>query len=181
MVPQCRVGRSLLEFEIPVNISLTKKEIMQGALVGVMRHTECIRKHTKLNQQDAKVGWQNDIEGALGEMAWAKAVNKYWSGASTFLENGSSVSDVDDIEVRTTPLDSGKLILRVNDSDTKRFVLVTGLDGRYVIRGFIFGSEGKQQRFISAPNRRTAAFFVPQAELYNINELFTENQAVQEQ
>ncbi len=154
---------------------------MQGALVGVMRRTRGLYKFEGAHGVRPDVGWQIDIEGALGEMAWAKASNMYWSGAKGYRERGKIISDVNNDEVRTTPLSYGRLILHEKDSDHKAFILLTGSDGNYIIRGYIKGINGKREKFWKDPVGGRPAYFVPQYELNPIHELFDKEETIQEQ
>jgi hypothetical protein len=74
-----------LQSRLRSHITLTKTEIMQGALVGVMRQVQNLRD----NRQPAYGAttdhdWQWHIEGALGEMALAKALGVFWAGVGLF-------------------------------------------------------------------------------------------------
>lgn len=144
-------------------ITLTSGEIRQGALVGVMRQVENFEK----GRRDAfgaerDRGWQYAIEGALGEMAFAKWLNVYWHGAHTFR--------ADDVtgrwEVRTRSKHSYDLIVHPEDPDWKRVVLLTGLNGTYYVRGEILAGDAKRPEWWKDPTEKNRyAYFVPRCML----------------
>jgi hypothetical protein len=142
-------------------IRLSPKEVLQGAVVGAMRQVE----NLKAGRQPAYGAgvlndWQLHIEGALGEMAFAKFAGLYWSGA-----HGFRADDVGSWQIRTRSEDWHELILHEDDADDRRFVLITGRNGDYVIHGWIFAKEGKRADLWKDPAKGRPAFFVPQSEL----------------
>ena len=144
-----------------MKVQLTFYEIMQAAHVGLMRQVENLKKdrapaHGAGDAND----WQLHIEGALGEMAVAKYLRIYWSGKGEFRGG-----DVGSMQVRCTTYSAGHLLLHPDDKDDDQFWLVTGLNGSYMVRGWIHGYEGKNQDFWREDTGRPA-FFVPQSELY---------------
>ena len=144
-----------------IEITLTGREIVQGAFVGIMRQVECIARQSK-NQHGAKRDWQIHIEGALGEMAFSKAVGVYWSAITKF-----GGRDAGAYEVRTRSKHHYELIVRDSDADNVdvRFVLVTGSNGSYVIRGWIRGRDAMRDEWRKGHGGREPAWFVPQCEL----------------
>ena len=53
-------------------VRLSYSEILQGAMVGVMRQVQNLKAgRTHRHGGSANNGWQMNIEGALGEMALA--------------------------------------------------------------------------------------------------------------
>ena len=75
-----------------LKVELEPREIIQGAFVGLMRQVE---SHCKGRQNAFGAGgdkdWQYHIEGALGEMAFAKSMNLYWTGAHAFMRKLSAM------------------------------------------------------------------------------------------
>lgn len=144
-------------------IDLTPAEIMQGAIAGVMRQTENLKLGRKPAYGAGRSNdWQLNIEGALGEMALAKHLDKYWH-KGTFRG-----ADVGQYQCRTSSRDNGDLILHPRDGDKSVFFLVTGRNGSYVIRGWIHGAEGKREEFWRDPAGGRPAFFVPQSVLKDV-------------
>ena len=107
--------------------------------------------------------------GAAGELAFAKALGIYWNfSVDTF----RSAPDVGGYEVRTRTNPRWDLFVRRNDSDSRRYVLVSIDDKCFIIRGFILGSDAKQRQWLrDYGNRGASAFFVPQSALWPIPEL----------
>lgn len=104
-------------------------------------------------------GWTEAVEGACGEMALAKLLGVFWSGAVGNLD----AADVGHLQVRTTALPKGSLILHPTDADDEIFILMIGTAPAFQAVGWCFGREGKQQRFWHDPTGKGRwAFFVPQ-------------------
>ena len=148
------------DFIYPLNINLTSAEIIQGSIVGITRQIQNMQDNRKpAYGAGNKKDWQLNIEGALGEMALAKHLGLFWS------KGNLGGSDVGEFEVRTTTKPSNRLILHDKDSSDAIFYLLTGVNGKYVIRGWIPGGEGKQKEYWSDPQTGRPAYFVPQKNL----------------
>lgn len=144
-----------------IQIQLTGTEIMQGATVGLMRQLQNLKqKRCPAFGAGTTADWQLHIEGALGEMALAKYLNYYWGGVGV-LRN----PDVFDNDVRTRSRHHYELILHDHDPDDRRFWLLTGTNGAYVVHGWILGRDGKQKDFWKDPAGGRPAYFVPQEKL----------------
>jgi hypothetical protein len=140
-------------------VILTKYEMQMAGSVGLSRGIESISAGNKQAHGCSGDGWGQNIEGAYGELAFAKFINRYWSGSvNTFKDGG----DVGDIQVRTRSKHHYDLIVRDGDRDNDIFVLVTGLAPSYLIRGWIKGIEAKRMDdCIKAYGGRPSAWFVP--------------------
>ena len=147
-------------------VELTAAEQLQGAIVGAMRHIQGARRADFYGASQANA-WQIDIEGALGEMAVAKAKGIYWSGDI----GRTDTPDVGKLQVRTTRRDNGRLILHKRDSDDEIFILATGENGTYNLKGWLLGYVGKRDEYWTDPVGGRAAYFVPQAELNDMKNL----------
>ena len=145
-----------------VPVQLSPSEIYSAALAGVLRQVQNLQKNrTPAYGIDDNSHWQAHIEGALGEMALAKHLGIYWSGKGELRD-----PDVGLVDVRTTTHENGCLILHEADDDHRKFYLLIGCNGRYNVFGWMFGLEGKQQRFWRDPTGNNRhAFFVPQSAL----------------
>ena len=144
-------------------VTLTWSELRSAAMVGVTRRVQDMAKGLK-DAHGASDGdrWDRDIEGAAGEMAFAKWANMFWSGALGDLK----ADDVGDVQIRTSAYASGRLILHPADPDDRIFVLVTGIGPRYTLRGWLHANEGKAPHFWQDPTGKNRhAFFVPGASL----------------
>lgn len=148
-------------------VVLTWSEVAQAALAGVLRHVES----KQLARPDAhgaedEDGWGIDIEGAAGELAVAKCLDRYWCGKGKFRG-----ADLGPWQVRTAASHEDCLILRRGDRDGEVFILVTGTAPRFRVRGWIRGVEGKREEYARNPHGRGVAWFVPVTRLHPIETL----------
>ena len=129
--------------------------------VGVRRQIASLRKGSPDKHGYEGEGWNIHIEGACGEMAFAKAMNIYWDGSVNTYHH----PDVGGWQVRTRSRDGYELLVRENDADDTPFVHVTGRCPVYVIHGWILGREAKQSRWLKTYGDRPPAYFVPVSSL----------------
>jgi len=150
------------ELKAGAEIVLTFEEILQGAMVGVIRQTANLKKgRSPAYGAETDKDWQNHVEGALGEMAFAKMAGLFWSGAHVFRGD-----DVGEWQVRTRSEHRHELMVHPEDPDTKKFILMTGRNGRYIFRGWITARDAKRKEWWKDPSgKNRSAFFVPQAAL----------------
>ena len=143
-------------------ISLTDAEIFFAAQIGMMKQIEDVQRNKKSNTGEKKAGaWQRHIEGALAECAMAKYLGIFWSKASW------PSPDVGNVEVRSTPYSFGDLRIKPDDPDHTKFYLLTGLNGTYTIRGWIYAIEGKKPEYWKRMDKdREEQFWCPQANLH---------------
>lgn len=150
-------------------VHLTPAEIMMAATIGIMRQATNIRDDRKDRYgASEKNGWQLHVEGALGEAAVAKGLNIFWNGSiGTF-----KAPDVADLQVRSTTWSSGSLIIHKADSSKEIFILVTGVNGSYVLRGWMYGADAKNEKYWKDPKKENRfAYFVPQSDLEPMSKL----------
>jgi len=150
---------------MPVVINLTPDEIQMGVIQATLRILQC-KRDGKKHRYGAKETetWQMNIEGALGEIVIAKHFKIFWGKGSY------GADDVGPYEVRQTHHPHGSLIVHPGDKDDKRYYLVTGILGNYVIRGYMYAKDAKQQKYWSDPQKTNRpAFFVPQKDLIDDN------------
>lgn len=146
-----------------MKVVLSPPEIMEAALSGVMRHVENLKNGKKPTygcgvEQD----WQLHIEGCLAERALAKHLNIYWRG-----KGKPTLPDVGLVDVRCSPGHNNRLILHSHDEDDRVFWFLTGINGTYIVRGWILGVDGKNQEYWADPQGGRPAYFVPQGRLNN--------------
>lgn len=135
-------------------VRLTECEIEFAAYVGVKRSLTSVGKEQRSDNGDPNFGWHHDIEAACAEMAFAKYSGLYWNaGVNTFKE-----PDVGGYQVRHTRHVNGKLILRPNDKDDEKYVLVRGVAPEYEIVGWAYGRYVKLQINLSTPNGRPSCW-----------------------
>lgn len=148
-----------------IEVRLAEHEIVMAAGVGVRRQAEALAKGLPDKHGFEGEGFAVHIDGALGELAVAKATNRFWNGSvSTFKAGG----DVGRIQVRTRSKDWYDLIVRRDDRDDDAFVLVTGRCPVYKVWGWIRGADAKREAFLQTHGDREAAWFVPKDALVAI-------------
>ena len=138
-------------------VSLSASEMMSAALAGVMRQVEnCVRSRPPRFGAGIANDWQLHIEGCLGEYALAKFLGVFWPGKGKL-----RAADVGDMDVRTRSRDNYELILHESDPDDRVFWLVCGSNGKYAVKGWITGQDGKRREFWKDPAGGRPAYFVP--------------------
>jgi len=152
-----------------IEIDLSFHELHMAASIGAMRQIVSLKK----GLQDAygnkgQHGWNDHIEGACGEVAFAKAMNFYWDGSINRFSHGG---DVDAYQVKTRSQHHWDLLVRPGDADHKAFVLVTGRDGKYRVHGWAYAHEAKQEKWLEAKGGRDPAYWMPQSELHDLASL----------
>lgn len=161
-----------------VDVILTPYEVAIGAHCGAMRHQAALRD----NRPDAYGfdgldGWTKHVEGACGEIAAAKAINRYWCpSVNTF-----GAADLDlTIQVRTRSRHDYDLIIRPEDNPDHCYVLVTGKAPRFTVRGYRIGHAARRDVWQQSHGGRPPAWFVPQADLWPISDLIHPPMRLQE-
>lgn len=157
-----------------IHIILDQNEMTQGATVGLGRALRsgeigAVDKFGAEGDKERGVPtWNKDIEGALAELATAKALGMYWPGSID--GNKTTVDIPPDIEVRLCFKHSYGLRVRPGDYDYRKYVLVTGLGGFYRVHGWMFGHEAKQYPTID-PDDRGPFHVGPQDKLRPLEEI----------
>jgi hypothetical protein len=161
-------------FKKAMVVKLESYEVDLGTFVGKRRYEESLRMGKKDAygfNKSADVSRMIDVEGACGEVAFAKAMNFYYSGSvNTFKKGG----DVGRIQVRTRSRHDYDLLIRNNDNDSSVFVLVTGKIPEYIVHGWIYAKECKKKEYLKDYGNRPAAYFVPKSILKPLNTLYKE-------
>lgn len=151
--------------ELPANrsecVELTERELELARFVAEKRNS-----YGRSAGADAsKFGYSGSTldlhyRGCLGEMAFAKGMDRYWSGAGQgFYED----DDVGNVQVRVTAHEHGCLIVRPEEgAEDLPWVLVIGSGSRYRLAGWLWGREARQEEWLRAPADRPPAYFVPQ-------------------
>lgn len=157
-----------------MRVKLEPYELIQAALVGSHRHVSSIAKGLEDKYGAEKGGWNLHLEGACGELAFAKAADAFWSGSvDTFSKGG----DVGKVQIRTRSKPEYDLIVRAKDRDEDLFVLVVGVAPEYEVVGAIRGGDAKQDRWEKSYGGRPSAWFVPKDELLPFDELVARRRA----
>jgi hypothetical protein len=152
-----------------IEVTLKWYEIKQAAEVGVMRRVASLKNNPETTDSVTlcPTSWETDCEGAIGELVVAKALNLYWAGSV----NTGKAFDVADLQVRTTPRHSNRLIIRPKDIDDHKIIHVTGQPPVYRVHGWLLVRDGKKESWLEAPNNRPPAYFIPNNFLRPIKEL----------
>ena len=150
-----------------IEVNLTWPEIRFGAMVGITREAQD-REEKKINSAQAKAegGWDRHVMGALGEMAFAKWANIFWSGSL----GDYHADDVGPYQVRAIYGERHRLIIRPGDKDNKKFILVWDQTPKYFLMGWQWAGNIKRKVFWENPNGRDPAFFVPQTALFSMED-----------
>lgn len=148
----------------PTPVVLEWYEVRLAAQVGVERNVQSIKDgRTPSAAFSTKDGaWEIHVQGACGELAFAKAANRFWAGS---VNRFGSSGDVGRIEVRTRSRHDYDLLVRPADADDSVFVLVTGLAPDFLVHGWVRGEEAKRDEWLRDYGGRPPAFFVPKAVL----------------
>ncbi len=125
--------------EASPKVRLTLKQIELAAWAGVQRQANRISK----GQYDHN--WQNHVEGCLAEFAVASYLGKHWDGAIGIPGPGDIGRK---IEVRSTGVADGRLLLKETDQTNADWVLVIGSNGDYQLMGWLEGIQAKQQKYL---------------------------------
>ena len=151
-----------------VEVKLTGAEMLAGSLTGVMRQIKALLAGSAdKHGADLGKGWQYHIEGALGEMAAARALGMYWDHA---VGNYKAADLGEDVQVRTRSEHWHDLIVRPDDDSEHTYVLVTGRAPSYSVVGYILGSKAQQPEWWkSVGTRDKESWFVPQGDLHPIS------------
>ena len=150
-----------------IEVTLTWAEVMQAANLGVMRQIAAMKaSRPDRHGIDPANGWRAHIEGAAGEMAFAKALGLYFG--STI--NEFKAPDVAGIQVRTRSNHDYELIVRADDADDLAYVLVTGSIPKFRVVGWSTGARAKTFQ-PQTYGGRPPAYFVPHTHLRDVSEL----------
>lgn len=154
-------------------VSMCNTELRMAGVAAFDRQINAINKNLKDKHGFEKSGkgpWQVHVEGVLGEMAVASVLGCYFNGSITSWKG----EDLPHVQVRTAAKDDGPLIIREADRPNFYYVLVTGSNGAYCVRGWIWGREvmESKEHWVDNPgNGRPPAWFVPHTALYDMGEL----------
>jgi hypothetical protein len=145
-------------------VELEAYEAAHAARVAVDRHTQSVARGSADAfgcDKDWLAGLRRHMVGALGEVAYSKAANRYWNGSVGTYKHGG---DVGPVQVRTRTKPEYELLVRPGDPDDALFVLVRTIEGgpkaRLEVVGSITGAEAKRVGRLATYGGRQAAYFV---------------------
>jgi hypothetical protein len=159
---------SVVSWAKPAHLELYQVSV--AAQVGLMRQTEAMNSGKKDAHGFDGDPWAIHINGAIGEQAvaqyleitWELTVNTY----KYFPDLGKN------IQVRAASRLTDSLIFRPKDNKDALWVLVVGeLQDWYVV-GWLEGHKCTKREWFRDPNdRNSPAYFVPQVQLHDMEEL----------
>lgn len=144
-------------------VTLDKWEQLHATTIGAWRQLDNARRSDAHgftgNGHDAH------IDGALAELAVAKALNVYWSGVRA--DPFDLPGDCGHLQVRSTRHRSGKLIVHPTDPDECAFVLVIASPpSQFLLAGWAYAADAKSDRWWADPTGNGRhVYFVPQSAL----------------
>lgn len=148
-------------------IELTPSEVALAAQIGSRRFIE-----SKFSDRKEKIGasdgWNNNIEGALAEVAFAKDMNLWFDpNLGKFGE-----PDVDDWHVRSTKHEHGHLCIHPKENSGK-FVLLVGQFNQWEVKGWIAAEHARQEKYFRTmrSDRPVACYWIPQNKLKIIEKI----------
>lgn len=150
-------------------VTLSWDELRLAAVVGVERQLAAMRlARPEIYGWDAnRDRWGTHIEAAAAEMAFAKHRGNYWLPLAE--DPAKLDGDVGKAQIRSTQRPDGSLLLHARDADDAPFILLTGTAPTFVIAGWIWGRDGKHEKWWRETDRNgrrlRPAFFVPQQAL----------------
>jgi hypothetical protein len=161
-------------------VMLTQREMLMGAQCGVMRNIASIMSgHEPANGFDEEKGddpWNVHIEGACGEVAAAKILNRFWSPTV----NTFSAPDIGrNLQVRTRSEHWYDLYIRPKtdkhkgDNPDNTFILMTGTAPHFIIRGYMLARDAQREDWVKTYGGRPPAWFVEQKYLSPWTDLLT--------
>ena len=171
-----RSGDCMPETSYPSAVTLTWYEVSVAIHLVGLRHTESLRKNMKDKHGYKGRDIQDNFYGMLGEIAFAKAIDKYFPmTVNTFKEADIGIN----WQVRTVGSNKNRdLIVRPADPSKHKYVLVeiskeleTGhrASNDYIatIHGWIEGTNAKDPKYLSDFGQpdRPKAYRIPKKDL----------------
>lgn len=153
-----------------VKVKLSGSNMLVAAMIGVQRHVQNTFNGAR-PAHGLKPGesvWDLAIDGAVAELAVAKAMDKHWDGAL----GNYDAADVGQFQVRSTRHADGHLIVHDSDDSDAIFILVlSGAAPIYEIAGWKFGGDAKNGKYRVERRPGHPCFWVPQSDLEPFEEL----------
>lgn len=151
---------------MPVAVTLTPSEYLFAAHAGFLRQATNVCRGRRDAYGYVGSGYDIHVLGAVGEFVVARALGLFWSGPGTL-----RAPDVASLQVRTRSRSHYELIVHPDDDDDAAFVLVTGGGLQYHVHGWIEGRLAKKREWWRDPAGGRPAYFVPQRELWPLDNL----------
>lgn len=139
-------------------VRLTWPEIILAASIGTMRRINAVRKSREEPfGERPKASWNDDINGALAEMALAKHQNIFWSGTVGRVD----LPDVGPLQVRSKTEPDHRLVVTARDKDEDIFVSILVDLPMCRLCGWMRGRDAKRAEWIVPDPNKPIRHFVP--------------------
>ncbi len=152
----------------PTFVTLDPPEALMASYVGCRRRVASLARGCQdRHGYDGRNAWEQDILGALAELAVAKALDLHWSGSV----NAWKRPDVGrSYQIRTTGYAAGRLLIRSEDPEVDTYILVVQVNPlQFKIAGQIDGRLARQPRWWTKPDpARPGCWAVPQSALHEV-------------
>lgn len=144
-----------------IEVELELDEYEYAVYIGFKRQLLHLARRTR-QRHGAVLNPYQDEEAACAECAVAAYYDLPWHDRAA----GAEPYDCGFLQVRHTRWDTGQLLVYPDEKDDDPFILVTGAEGIYYLRGWLPGAEAKDPRWWGTLCREGhPCFHVPQAEL----------------
>lgn len=148
-----------------MKVTLTNGEAFDAAMSGVARRLRAISRDRQLpggwDRRRKNGRWENDIQAAAAEKAFAKAMGLYWADSPDPEYDG----DVGGWQVRSITDPSYNLLLYAEDPDEKPVALVCGEIPEFEVVGWIRAGDGKREEWRSGERLERGGWIVPRSAL----------------
>lgn len=155
-----------------MNVELTGGELALAAFVAGLRVKNVRDRNLReTNGSRFEGALARHTLGALGELAFAKYDNKFWSPVDT---STMFSGDVGSVEVRSVdwedkPVDKlRRLYIKRDDPDERRFVLAVVRIPTVWLRGWYVARDAKRHDWEEDPQGGRPFFLVPHDRLYSM-------------
>lgn len=159
-----------------MEIKLTDEEVVLANAVALKRN-DSQRQAGRADGLVKGSSLDRDVEGAMAELAVSKALKLPWDGQwlpiAIWDKWKHEGNDVGKLEIRSTTLPTGRLILHHSDKDHSPYLLVLNANPTFKLVGWVFGAEGKQKKYWRN-NVPRPCYMVRQEELHSMEELLKE-------
>jgi hypothetical protein len=163
-----------------IEVTLTWAEMLIAANIGCMRNVQSLKLGRSRTDSltdpfgGLDLAWSSNIEGAAGEMAVAKHLGLFWSGSV----GNIGADDVGGYQVKTnTSRKWDDLILRKRNKPDRIYISVLSFVApapgvaRFIITGWIIGTDAMQQQYYREGLPGMPAYFVPRCVLQPLSTL----------
>jgi hypothetical protein len=144
--------------EAGISVRLAPEDVEAAASIGVTRQVRSLARGRVPGygiEQDKC--WQAHIEGAIGELVAAKALDLPWVPK---VDNFKSGGDVFGMEIRCRSRPEFELYIRPDEPGDRPYVLVRGAGLDYAVVGWYWGDKIKKHGRVEDFGRRNSPVYV---------------------